>query len=211
MIKLIVKELRNHIPFTIFGTILGIIFMLVFQNISYGSSYRLFYIMHPVHIVFSAITTASMFNLYKWSCLKGKFKLWNIVLLTLIGAIGTATLSDSLIPYLAEKLLNMPNSQMHIGFIEEPLLAFPPALFGITLAYFRPSTKFPHFGHVLLSTWASLFHFLMALGGGLSISSCAISSLFLFFAVWFPCCFSDIVFPLLFVKPEEHHKIHCCH
>jgi hypothetical protein len=27
--------------------------------------------------------------------------------------------------------------------------------------------------------------------------------LFLFLAVWLPCCFSDIVYPLLFLKAEE--------
>jgi hypothetical protein len=31
--------------------------------------------------------------------------------------------------------------------------------------------------------------------------------LFLFLAVWIPCCLSDIVFPLLFVKPRrQRHR-----
>ena len=211
MFKLIFKELQHHAPYTFLGTVLGLSFMLGFRNLSYQHSYQLFYIMHPVHIVFSAITTASMFSLYKCGCFKGKCSLWQLVFVTLVGAIGTATLSDSLIPYIGEKLLNMPQAHLHIGFLEEPWLAFPPALLGIALAYFRPSTKFPHFSHVLLSTWASLFHFLMATGAGLSLTSYLTSGIFLFVAVWVPCCFSDIVFPLLFVKPEDRSKIPTCH
>jgi hypothetical protein len=64
-------------------------------------------------------------------------------------------------------------------------------------------TKFPHAGHVLLSTWASLFHIIMAKGQVVSLLSYAVIFLFLFLAVWLPCCLSDIVFPLGFVK-EPH-------
>jgi hypothetical protein len=31
---------------------------------------------------------------------------------------------------------------------------------------------------------------------------------FLFIAVWIPCCFSDIVFPLFFVREGEAHHHH---
>ncbi|MEE9583677.1 MAG: hypothetical protein V3W01_03340, partial [Dehalococcoidales bacterium] len=65
--------------------------------------------------------------------------------------------------------------------------------------YLRPATKFPHFGHVLLSTWASLFYF-TAFGVAEWIPLLPFIFLFLFFAVWLPCCVSDIVFPLLFTR-----------
>jgi hypothetical protein len=80
------------------------------------------------------------------------------------------------------------------------------AMIGIAIAYFRPATKFPHAGHVLLSTWASLFHIIMALGGTITMSwiLLLIVLLFLFLAVWIPCCTSDIVFLLLFVKVREN-------
>jgi len=32
----------------------------------------------------------------------------------------------------------------------------------------------------------------------------------LFIAVWLPCCFSDIVFPLLFVRVDGAHLGHHC-
>jgi len=67
--------------------------------------------------------------------------------------------------------------------------------------------------HILLSTWASLLHIMMAVGGALNIMMYVSIFLILFLAVWLPCCFSDIVFPLLFVKdPKSALKnCSCCH
>jgi hypothetical protein len=124
-----------------------------------------------------------------------------------LGSIGIATLSDSIIPYLAEIMLDMPNRKIHIGFIEKWWLVNPLALLGVAIAYFRPRTKFPHAGHVLLSTWASLFHIMMAIGSDLNLFYYIAVFLFLFLAVWIPCCVSDIIFPLLFVKQEKHHSV----
>ena len=100
-------------------------------------------------------------------------------------------------------MLNMPNRELHIGFIEKWWLINPLALIGVLWAYFIPTTKFPHGGHVLLSTWASLFHILMAKSGAISWTVCLIIIPFLFIAVWLPCCVSDIIFPLLFVKDKQ--------
>ena len=117
-----------------------------------------------------------------------------------VGAIGIATMSDSLIPYLGEVLLGMPNKGVHIGFIEKWWLVNPLAIIGVVLSYYWPKTKLPHAGHVLLSTWASLFHILMAKGDVVNLFSYGAIFLLLFIAVWVPCCLSDIVFPLLFVR-----------
>ncbi|NLE41700.1 MAG: class I SAM-dependent methyltransferase, partial [Lentisphaerae bacterium] len=55
-------------------------------------------------------------------------------------------------------------------------------------------------GHVLLSTWASLFHMMAAMGGGeIGATTIVLMGAFLFLAVWLPCCTSDIVFPLVAV------------
>jgi len=211
MLKLIITELRHHIPFTIFGTLTGLVLLGLGRNLPSHISYKLFYTLHPVHVVFSAMATASMYGLYKCGCFKGKCNLWQLIPVSIVGALGIATLSDSLIPFIGEKLLNMPHAHVHIGFIEEPWLVLPMAFFGIGLAYFRPSTQFPHFGHVLLSTWASLFHILMASGETISSATYVTMAVFLFLAVWLPCCISDIVFPLLFVKPEEFDEHRTCH
>ena len=90
----------------------------------------------------------------------------------------------------------------HIGFIEAWYVVIPIAILGVVIALFRPKTRFPHAGHVLLSTWASSFHILMAMGGELTVLQALGSFAFLFMAVWLPCCISDIIFPLLFTKSE---------
>jgi hypothetical protein len=76
------------------------------------------------------------------------------------------------------------------------------ALAGIAVGYRRQTTKIPHLGHVLLSTWASLFYF-TAFGVADWIRLLPLVFVFLFLSVWIPCCTSDIVYPLLFVRKKR--------
>ncbi|MBN2456705.1 MAG: hypothetical protein JXB29_09260 [Sedimentisphaerales bacterium] len=196
-LTLISAELKSHAPFTLLGALSGIACMLLFRNAEYHIIHRLFYIFHPAHVVLSAMVTASIFKLHTR---KKNFLL--VLVVGYLGSIVIATLSDSIIPYLAETLLGM-EAHKHIGFIEEWYIVNPAALAGIFIACFWPKTKFPHAGHVLLSTWASSFHMIMAMAGQISVWIITVSFVFLFLAVWLPCCISDIVFPLLFVKPSK--------
>ncbi len=206
MLKLILAELKHHAPFTTLGALTGVIIILALGRIPENISYNAFYILHPIHVFLSALVTASMYELHQCGRIRGKCSLWGLLAVGYVGAIGIATLSDSLIPYLGESLLGLPRRELHLGFIEKWWLVNPLALLGIALAYFKPSTKFPHAGHVLLSTWASLFHILMAAAKPFTILAYPVILVFLFLAVWLPCCFSDIVFPLLFVgKPDSSH------
>ncbi len=205
MFSKISKELKNHAPFTFAGALTGIIIMLIFQKLPNEISLNIFYILHPIHVVLSALVTASIYELHTYEhfskkCIKGKCNFWVLLIIGYFGSVGIATISDSVIPYLGELLLDLPNREIHLGFIEKWWLVNPLAILGVLFAYFKPATKFPHAGHVLLSTWASLFHILMAIGGALNIWHYIIIFIFLFIAVWLPCCLSDIVFPLLFVK-----------
>jgi len=203
--KRIATELRRHAPFTAFGAATGVAFMVivlfadVLGQIS-SASFNIFYILHPAHVVLSALVTTALYRRYRAG------NIWVAILIGYTGSVGIATLSDSVIPYLGEMLLDLPNRGIHIGFIEEPLLTNPAAFLGIAIGYWRPSTKFPHAGHVLISTWASLFHIIMALGQTVGwIQVLAIFS-FLFLAVWLPCCLSDIVYPLLFIREGHSHE-----
>jgi hypothetical protein len=200
MIRRITGELRHHAPFTIFGAATGIIIMVLFQKVPPSYSYNIFFILHPAHVILSAVVTASMYQLHKYGGLRDKVNLGILLVIGYVGSIGIATVSDSLIPYLGEILLRMPKREMHLGFIEKWWLVNPLALLGVAIAYFRPTTKFPHAGHVLISTWASLFHIIMAVGESMSWHAYVAVFVFLFVSVWIPCCISDIVFPLLFVK-----------
>jgi len=204
-LKDIAKELRSHAPFTIFGALLGIVIIVIIVRVGIPRSVseRLFEVFHPLHVLLSAMVTAGMYRLHS------KGRLWATVSIGYFGAVGIATLSDCVIPYLGEYLLKFPNRGIHLGFLEHWWLVNPLALIGIAIACFWPKTKFPHAGHVLLSTAASLFHMTMGLGDELKTLMIVLIPVFLFLAVWLPCCASDIVFPLLFCK-EVRNGIECC-
>ncbi len=190
------QELKTHVPFTLFGALTGIAILVTFiaADVPAWVSTRLFWGLHPLHVLLSALVTTAMFTLHS------RRSLLATLFIGYVGSVGIATLSDCVIPYVAEVLLNLPNRGIHLGFLEKWWLVNPLAVAGIVLGLLWPRTKYPHAGHVLLSTWASLFHMTMAIGGEFSLGQYAATALFLFLAVWMPCCTSDIVFPLLFVK-----------
>ena len=206
MLRRIARELKDHAPFTALGAITGIIIMviIVFAKVPDGVSRIAFYSLHPLHIVLSAIVTTAMYRRY------GSGKIWAAILIGYIGSIGIATLSDAALPYLGGTLLGV-KMEFHIPFIETekmPIIGIAKwqfvnsaALAGIILGYLRPTTKVPHYGHVFLSTWASMFY-LTAFGTTRWIPLLPFIFLFLFIAVWIPCCTSDIVFPLLFGRKD---------
>jgi hypothetical protein len=201
-------ELKKHAPFTALGAVSGMFVMFFFQKLSKDAAYNVFYILHPIHVFLSALVTASIFKLHSCKsinkkCIKGKCNFWNLLIVGYVGSVGIATLSDCIIPYFAEVMLNMPHRHIHLGFIERWWLVNPLAIAGILVAFFWPKTKFPHAGHVLLSTWASIFHIIMAMGHQLTFTVYLIVLVFLFVAVWIPCCISDIIFPMLFVKTKK--------
>lgn len=204
MLRSISHELKHHAPFTAVGALTGIAIAaaFVYLDMPHWASHRLFEVCHPLHVLLSAMATAAMFRLH------GRRGLLATVVVGYVGAIGIGTISDCLMPYLGEWLLGFEDAEAHIGFIEHWYLVNPAALVGVALACWRPNTQVPHAGHVLLSTWASLFHMLMAIGrdqlvGPLTIAAVAAV---LFLAVWLPCCTSDIVFPLMLPgKKGENH------
>jgi len=195
MIKRISKELERHIPFTTFGAITGIAIMaiIVFSNAPPKISYTAFYALHPLHVLLSALATTAIYKLHT------RGKLWMAILVGYTGSIGIATISDVIVPYMGAYLLGL-KIPFIVPFVAKwwiNLLAFG----GIIIGYWRPATKFPHAGHVLLSTWASLFN-IMQHQGTIALWMFPFIFLFLFLAVWIPCCTSDIIYPLLFVKKE---------
>jgi len=207
MIKRITNELKRHAPFTAFGALTGIIIMavIVLGNVPSGISQTVFYTLHPIHVVLSALVTTAMYTRYR------KAKIWLAILIGWTGSIGIATISDAVIPYLGGALLHVEMG-FHVPFVETAKMPFIEiekwkivnfaALVGIAIGYWKHMTKLPHAGHVLLSTWASLFYF-TAFGIANWIPLLPFVFLFLFLAVWIPCCTSDIAYPLLFVGKEQ--------
>ena len=193
MSRAILEQLKNHAPYTALGAVTGIIIMVivVVGKVPVGVSQTIFYSLHPIHILLSAVATTSIYMKYRSE------KIWMVVLVGWTGSLGIATISDAIIPYLGAVLLQVP-IEFHVPFIENWWLNLL-AITGIAIGYKKQTTKIPHFGHVLLSTWASLFYF-VAFGMANWIPLLPFVFLFLFIAVWIPCCASDIIYPLLFVR-----------
>ncbi len=213
MFKNIIRELKEHVPFTAIGAVTGIIIMVIVVVTDLPSivSNDVFHILHPLHVILSALTTTAMYRKY------GHKSIWKAVLIGYCGSIGIASISDAFIPYLGGVLLDI-NIEFHIPFIETEemhLLGIPTwmvingaAFIGIAIGYIKPTTKFPHLGHMFLSTWASLFYFI-AYSIAEWLPLLPLIFVFLFVAVWLPCCVSDIIFPLLFSGKKEivpHHQ-----
>jgi hypothetical protein len=203
--SIVLEELRRHAPFTALGTLTGIVVLaaLLWTQAPRSFSTTLFWTLHPLHVVLSALVTTAMFRLH------GGKGFWSTLGIGYLGSIGIATLSDCLLPYAGEWLLDLPHRGLHLGFIEKWWLVNPLAVAGIAAGGLWPHTRFPHAGHVLLSTWASLFHITMAMGAAVTLAQGSLIALFLFFSVWLPCCTSDIVFPLLFTpgKALDPHRV----
>ena len=245
----IFAEIKGHAPFTFLGAFTGILLMFVFRGAVADKGHVLFAIFHPAHVLLSAMVTASLFSIHRS---KRNFLL--ILLVGYFGSIGVATLSDSVVPYIGEKVLGLHvpshadvhggsveeggsheghgheevagevhhdeeegGGHLHLGFIEEWYIVNPAAILGVLIAFFIPRTKFPHAGHVLISTWASSAHIMMNSSGDFTIGIICGMFVILFLAVWLPCCISDIIFPLLFVNSDielrgvcscSHHSIH---
>jgi hypothetical protein len=207
ILRQIAHELLQHVPFTAIGAVAGIVVMVLiyFLNAPREISQSLFYTLHPLHVILSALVTTSMYRIHH-----NRSKLWLTVIIGYTGSVGIATLSDIIIPYVGGDILGIP-WEFELPFIETsnmPFIGIPKwiivnaaAVIGVAVAHWKPTTRFPHMGHVLLSTWASLFSF-TAFGIADWMPLLPYIFLFLFLSVWLPCCVSDIVYPLLWVREE---------
>ena len=98
---------------------------------------------------------------------------------------------------------------LHLGFIENWYIVNPAAFLGIFIAWYLPSSRYPHGIHVLISTWASSSHMLMNTSADMTFTLLSGMFVVLLIAVWLPCCVSDILFPLLFVKGDINLSCRC--
>lgn len=204
----ILHELRHHGPFTLLGAFIGVAIVFSIQKIAPGildaeRAEALFEFSHPLHVVLSAMVTAAVYKNYRGRPHHTKSGMIAIVLVGYFGSIGIATLSDCLVPYWAELFLGMENAHPHLGIIEMPVIINLAALLGIGAAFFSSQTHFPHGGHVLLSTASSLFHIVRAQTTAFTLIESILIAIFMFIAVWIPCCLSDIAFPIIFVRNKK--------
>lgn len=199
--SLIFAELRNHAPFTVLGALTGIVILLVIIliNIPAIMSKETFLVLHPLHVALSAVVTSAMFRRYRKNIVLGIF-------VGLVGSIVLGTLSDIVMPYLGAALMGLETHGLHIEVIEDPLPVIAAALVGIAIGTSWPHTKVPHSLHVLVSTYASLFYLIAYSNIERWLVALPFLFVILFFAVWVPCCLSDIAFPLCFIKEAPPHS-----
>ncbi len=193
-IKEIIHELKHHLPFTAFATIIAIIIVVLFQYLLQKQiSENLFEIFHPLHIVASSIVTAGIFYKYK-------SKLVPALLVGITGSIIIGSLSDIILPWLGGNILSLGTS-FHLLLIEKPILILAVAIIGSSIGISTKTTEMPHFIHVFLSVFASLFY-LLAFSLNFNFVYFIGAFLIVLVSVILPCCISDILFPFFFLKEK---------
>ncbi len=207
------EELQHHLPFSVLSVSIGLIlvgmitFVAQLLQIADISPYNeeLFHLFHPAHLLFSAVATTAMF----WQHEK---RFWKTFVIGLVGSVGICGISDIFIPYLAGFLLGA-HMHLHICIIEHPQLILPFVFLGIMVGFLAPGTLekqegviFSHSLHVLISAVASILY-LVSFGVTEWVHRVGAVLIYMVLAVVLPCCISDIVFPLLFVKTETGQTI----
>ena len=204
-LKHIIFELGSHLPYSIFGVVIGIIILgiLTFFTIILNAEHllpkaaeELFHIFHPIHVLLSAIVTTAMFWKHERHFIKTLF-------IGFFGSIAICGLSDILLPYVGGGILGT-KMHLHLCILEHSLIITPFAAIGVTVGFLVPaviekSTEFSHSMHVLVSSMASILYLISF---GVSEWTHMVGGIFLvtIIAVMLPCCLSDIVFPLSFIE-----------
>ena len=209
--KYIFVELAHHLPYSIFGVLSAIILMGILsflatilrsEQLLPEASSELFHIFHPCHVLVSAVATTAMFWKHdNQSVLKA-------AIVGLLGSVAICGMSDMVVPHIGGLILGH-KMHLHICVIEEPQLVIPFAVMGVLSGFMvanrmEKSTQYSHSVHVFLSSMASLLY-LISYGWIDWTHSVATVFFVTIVAVMFPCCLSDIVFPLACT-----HK-YCCH
>lgn len=197
-LKTILHELEEHIPFTASATLIAIVLVaLIFYFnsklvLEISSSFEAF---HGLHIFASAIVSTGIFYKYKK-------EIFSAILVGIVSSIVIGSLSDVILPYTGSLILGL-KPEFHLPLIEEFFVIFSAGLLGCILGLIMGLTKLPHFLHIFLSTIASLFYIIQY--STFTLISFIGIFFVLFIAVIIPCCTSDIVFPVLFLREKHKH------
>lgn len=175
-----------------------------------AASGMMFHILHPVHILLSAMATTAMFVRYER-------KLFKAAIVGAVGAVGVCGLSDVFMPYLSGQLLAAKHMHFHWCVLSHPQMVLPFVALGIvggmiSATAVSNSTVFSHSAHVMVSCAASLFY-LISYGVHDWFSEDKLPYVFVVvvLCVTIPCCLSDILFPVLVAKGEGEDHPHGGH
>jgi hypothetical protein len=190
----IVRELKRHLPFTLgvsllAGILIAVLFL--FDLASNGILMNSFEVIHPLHVLVSAAATAAIYYKYKRSVLGS-------VVVGVVGAILVGSISDVLLPWVAGNIFAL-ETVFHLPIFESPLLILSVGVVGALVGIYAGMFKLTHSLHVFFSVFASLLY-LLAFSVAMSVWAVLVISLVVFLVVYVPCCISDIVFPILFIR-----------
>ena len=204
----LLEELSVHLPYSLMaatigtGLLLFIAWVAKLQGTSQlsekSSETLLFHMFHPLHLFLSAAATTAMF----WRHEKRFVKALGV---GFFGTVIPCGLSDYVAPFLGGRLLGVPMA-LHICFIEHPQLVVSAVLLGMALGFFtadriQHSTVFSHTAHVFVSSLATTLY-LVSFGmndwGRFLVAVFSITVA----GVLIPCCFSDIVFPMICIEKK---------
>ncbi len=209
--KYILTELMHHIPFSVFGVMIGILMMGVLTFIASVSGHghdleaaaaELYHVFHPSHILLSAVSATAMFVKHDGNTVKA-------VAVGFLGSILLCSLSDAVFPYVGGLLIG-GHMHFHIDILEHPGIILPFAAVGTVAGLaaprsFEKATEYSHSMHVFVSAVASILYLLAF---GLDHWTHAVGGVFMvtIVSVMLPCCLSDIVLPLTCTHAHCHHK-----
>lgn len=211
----IFSELMCHFPYAIFSVAfsLAILSLLGYLTCSHNDPIALckgahmaFHSFHFLHIVFAATGTMIAFFRFSDNILRG-------ILVGIFSTLTFCTLSDSILPYLAGRLLGV-HMEFHLCLVSE-LKNIIPFLFvglcnGLVMGKYHISkggfySVFSHFFHILVSSLAATFYIV---SHGLTHWHHVVGMLFLFLviAVVVPCTLSDVVVPMAAAKAGKKNE-----
>ena len=192
--RVIVSELKEHWPLALVASLVaGVLVVIISLFGAMDLIGDLFEVFHPAHIFVSAAATSAIFYKYQKSVVGGIF-------VGVVGAILIGSLSDVLLPWISGNLFSL-HTHFNLAIIQAPVLILSVAVVGALMGIYIGMFRFSHSLHVFLSVFASLFY-LLAFSVLLNVWVVLAISLIVFVSVYVPCCVSDIVFPILFVKKK---------
>lgn len=203
-LKRFAHELKHHWPFTLSATVISIVLTsILFFGFKIIVDEHKFEFFHYLHILASAVVATGIFYKYKKSAPLA-------ILVGITSSIFIGTISDVIFPFLGGSIF-LFNIEFHLPILETPIFVLGASMLGSIIGIWAKATRFPHFVHVFLSVFASLFY-LLAFIPEITALSMIISLGIVFIAVLVPCCIGDMLIPVLLLKRElepcschEHH------
>lgn len=219
----IMGELLHHLPYAVFSIALGLIILSFLDVFGLGTGHThahghdhvhevmggahlLFHNFHFLHIIFAMTGCLVTFSRFSNNVVKG-------IIVAFISSFFFCTLSDVILPYLSGIVLGV-HMNFHICFISEFYNVLPFYIIGLIngLVMSRHNSAIKgfysvgsHFGHILISSLASLFY-LISEGFNNWYPQMGLLFLFLIVAVVIPCTLADVIVPIFFARPRKNNE-----